>query len=87
MKSSFLALLLSALVGLSACAPAPTPTPQIIIQKETQVVKQTQVVKETQVVTVTAVPPPPVEQPPEMIVFTSQDSAEAAVKQKIIKKV
>ena len=47
-----------ALVGLlvallaAACAPAATPTPQVITKVETQVVKETQVVE------VTAVPPP-----------------------------
>jgi len=38
---------------LAACAPAATPTPQVIVKKETQVVTK-EVVKE-----VTAVPPPP----------------------------
>ncbi len=37
---------------LAACAPAATPTPQVITQKETVVVKETQVVE------VTPVPPP-----------------------------
>jgi len=48
-------VLLSVLV--SGCAPAATPTPQIV--KETQVVKETQIVKETQVVMVTPTPAPP----------------------------
>ena len=54
-----LAVAVAAMVLLASCAPAATPTPQVITKKETVVVKETQVVMETQVVEVTPVPPPP----------------------------
>ncbi len=53
-KLGLVAMLVALLVA--ACAPAATPTPQIV--KETQVVKETQIVKETVVMEVTPVPPP-----------------------------
>ncbi len=55
-KLGLVAMLVALLVA--ACAPAATPTPQVITKIETQVVKETQIVKETQVVEVTPVPPP-----------------------------
>jgi putative spermidine/putrescine transport system substrate-binding protein len=48
-----LAVVVATMVLLASCAPAATPTPEVIVKKETQVVKET-VVKE-----VTPVPPPP----------------------------
>jgi len=47
-----LAVVVAATVLLSSCAPAATPTPEVIVKKETQVVKETAVV----VVTPTPVP-------------------------------
>lgn len=55
-----LAVAVAAIVTLSSCAPAATPTPQVIVQKETQIVQ------------VTAVPEPPPElQLPATIVIGS----------------
>jgi len=48
-----LAVVIALALLLSACAPAATPTPQVILQEATRIVEK-QVVKE-----VTAVPPPP----------------------------
>jgi putative spermidine/putrescine transport system substrate-binding protein len=48
-----LALTVCAALLLASCAPAATPTPEVVVKKETQIVKET-VVKE-----VTPVPPPP----------------------------
>ena len=48
-----LALAVCAVLLLASCAPAATPTPEVVVKKETQIVKET-VVKE-----VTPVPPPP----------------------------
>jgi len=54
-----LALAVVAALLIASCAPAATPTPQVIVKKETQIVKETQVVKETVVMEVTPEPPPP----------------------------
>jgi ABC-type transport system substrate-binding protein len=63
-RKSFNALTLLVVFSmmLAACAPAATPTPQVITKVETQVVKETQIVKETVVIEPTAAPtePPPV---------------------------
>jgi branched-chain amino acid transport system substrate-binding protein len=52
---SFVSLALALAVVLSGCAPAATPTPQVITKVETKVVKETAVVVETQVVVETKV--------------------------------
>lgn len=91
--ATLLAVVVILSMVLAACGPTQEPATTVLTEKETviveqpgQTVKETVVVKETQVVQVevTAVP----EAKPERtggwvdtIVFTSQDSAEAAVKQ------